>query len=96
MKAVKKPVLQSKPAVDVTQPSATTSEPVRPPETDNIILIDGIGPAFAERLRRAGIMTYRALAEASDEYLAQVTGATPQRVQREKWRNQARIFGHLP
>ena len=60
-----------------------------------MILIDGIGMLYTQRLQKAGITTYRALAEASDEYLAQVTRARVERIRREKWRAQARLFGNL-
>jgi predicted flap endonuclease-1-like 5' DNA nuclease len=62
---------------------------------DNVMLINGIGVVYTQRLQEAGIVTYKALAEASDEYLAQVTGATLERIRREEWRVQARLFGNI-
>jgi len=76
-----------------TAPAAQA--PVLSTRLDNLILIDGVGPAYVRRLQRAGFTTYRAVFEASDEHLAQVTGATVERVRREQWREQARLFGNL-
>lgn len=65
--------------------------PVTPEsQADNLLLIQGIGPYYAQRLKEIGIVTFLQLAEASDETLARVTGTFSDRIKREDWRGQAR------
>ena len=49
------------------------SEPPQPGK-DDLTLINGIGPVFAERLQDAGIASFRDLSEAGAERAADVTG----------------------
>ena len=70
---------------------STPAAPTTPaPQADNLLLIQGIGPYYAQRLKEIGIVTFLQLAEASDETLARVTGTFSDRVKREDWRGQAR------
>jgi predicted flap endonuclease-1-like 5' DNA nuclease len=57
---------------------------------DDLLLIVGIGPTYAVRLRELGITTFAALAKSSDEILVEVTGGNVERAIREDWRGQAR------
>ena len=57
--------------------------------SDDFMLIRGIGPIYAQRLREAGITTYASLASASDELLEELTDGNLERVIREDWRGQA-------
>ena len=68
--------------VEVVTPAAAVE--------DNLEVIEGIGPAYARRLRQLGITSFAALAEASDDVLLQVAGPFGERVHREDWRGQAR------
>jgi hypothetical protein len=60
---------------------------------DDLTLIQGIGPAVAERLHSAGIWRYAQLARQTPEGLAthftDMIGFTPARIQRQDWIGQA-------
>lgn len=50
----------------VSQPAAKT-------EPDDLTLINGVGPTFAQRLNEAGIYSFAALAAADPDYIREVT-----------------------
>ena len=58
---------------------------------DDLTVIKGIGPVFAERLNAAGIYSYTDLAQASPEAL-QAAVATNQKVASEVWIAQAKTL----
>ena len=45
-----------------------------PDAADNLEAITGIGPVYADRLRKAGIQTYAQLAELTPEHVQQIIG----------------------
>lgn len=48
----------------------------REESSDDLTAINGIGPATARRLKEAGIISYRQLAQISPEKLIEISGAT--------------------
>jgi large subunit ribosomal protein L21 len=78
---------------DVTPPAApldVRTFAAAPAGTDALIDIKGIGPVFVERLHAAGITTFAQLAAQTAETLATTTGASTERIRRERWIEQAR------
>ena len=66
-------------------------------EPDDLTRIQGIGPRFSEKLAAYGILTYAALAEASDEDLdGAIEPKNWQKVDYDSWRDQARVFADVP
>lgn len=66
-------------------------------EADELTLIQGIGPRFAEKLGLGGILTFAALADASDDDLNQIIAPEDwQKVDYISWRAQARTFAAVP
>ena len=62
-------------------------------EPDDLTVIQGIGPRFAEKLGAGGILTYAALANASEEDLNAAIQPEPwQKVDYETWQQQAALF----
>ncbi|SFL23711.1 Helix-hairpin-helix domain-containing protein [Halogranum rubrum] len=51
-------------------------------EPEDLTVIDGIGPKYAERLEAAGITTFRALREAAVEDVVEATGVSDERAER--------------
>lgn len=67
------------------------------PEVDDLTLIKGIGPRFAEKLNLSGILTFAALAGASDDLLdSAIEPQAWQKVDYDSWRDQARTFAEMP
>jgi len=63
--------------------------------SDDLTIINGIGPATARRLNEAGIVSFRQLALASPEKLAEISGAT--RWDPADWIEQAgKLSGNKP
>ena len=59
---------------------------------DDLLIIEGIGPVYAAKLRAAGITTFAQLAEADDARLAEIIQAPAWRkVNYADWREQARL-----
>jgi predicted flap endonuclease-1-like 5' DNA nuclease len=59
-------------------------------EPDDLTVIQGIGPRFAEKLGAGGILTYAALANASEEDLNAAIQPEPwQKVEYDRWQEQA-------
>ncbi|PKO23374.1 MAG: hypothetical protein CVU38_04285 [Chloroflexi bacterium HGW-Chloroflexi-1] len=88
MKALKAvPNLGARVEVPALAETATLPKARRP---DDLTVIKGIGPAYARKLRAVGILTFAALAEASDELLEELTAGNLERVVRDDWRGQAR------
>jgi predicted flap endonuclease-1-like 5' DNA nuclease len=80
-------------AAEMAALKPTTRRPVEAPTpaiSNDLTLIKGIGPVYAERLRVADIRTFAALAEAPDALLEEVTRGNLERVTRDDWRGQAR------
>jgi hypothetical protein len=67
---------------------------VVPPETDDLQIINGIGPAVEHRLHGVGIFTFDQLAALSPADIAasvaDLTGLTAERIIRQNWIGQAR------
>ena len=57
---------------------------------DDLTLINGIGPTFAERLQAAGITTFAGLASVTPEYLKAVTKAADWQADPVNWIAQAK------
>lgn len=57
-------------------------------EEDDLQVIQGIGPAYASRLKEAGIRTYKQLSELTADELQEITAVT--RWDPEQWINEAR------
>ncbi len=63
-------------------PETVQSRPQSPAARQPVMVSDvleeikGIGPVFANRLNEAGILTFRQLASASPDELAEITGVT--------------------
>jgi len=72
----------------------TSTAPERP--GDNLTRISGVGPVVAGRLAEAGIRTYRSVAEATPEELAEalagLPGCSADRIRSADWIGQARRF----
>ena len=86
---------------EVQEASSTkkSTESPKPPETDveepapnNLTRIKGIGPAYEQRLKEAGIVTFSQLAALSDEQVGELeeTMKFRGRITRDAWREQAR------
>ncbi|MCU0502942.1 MAG: DUF4332 domain-containing protein [Anaerolineae bacterium] len=59
---------------------------------DDLLIVEGIGPVYAAKLRAAGIATFDQLAEADDARLAEIIQAPAWRkVNYADWREQARL-----
>ncbi len=66
-------------------------------EPDDLTLIQGIGPKFAEKLVDGGVVTFAALAAASDDELNDIIQPQSwQKVDYDSWRAQARTFDEVP
>lgn len=71
--------------ISLTLPSEPEPPVFRSPDEvkkvahDDLTLIAGIGPVFADRLGAEGINTFRALAERSSDQIAEITGASATR-----------------
>ncbi len=67
---------------------------VAPPETDDLQIINGIGPAVEHRLHGVGIFTFAQLASLAPADIAasvaDLTGLTAERIIRQNWIGQAR------
>lgn len=79
------------------EPAAKAKEPVAEEsdsEPDDLTLIDGIGPAFAEDLQRIGIHRFSQLAEQDPDTLAETLNVrvTAERIRRDKWLEQAKAL----
>ena len=70
------------------KPAATA----RSLEPDDLTTISGIGPATEKKLNAAGIVSYRQIAELSDEAIERIETAIkwPGRIRRDHWIEQAR------
>lgn len=72
---------------------AATSRSVEPSETDNLKLINGIGPAVEHRLHGIGIYTFAQLAALSPADIAAaiagLSGLTAKRIAKQDWIGQA-------
>jgi large subunit ribosomal protein L21 len=71
-----------------------TSRAKEPPETDDLKLINGIGPAVERRLRGVGIYTFAQLAALSTADIAAsiagLSGLTTERIIKQDWIGQTR------
>lgn len=56
---------------------------------DDLIVINGIGPVFAQRLQNAGVRTFADLAATSSERLLEIVRASPGLADPDSWRAQA-------
>ena len=66
--------------------------PPAPAAHDDLERISGVGPTVAGRLAELGLVTYRQIAQLSDDDLARVAplvGYTPERIGEEGWRESA-------
>jgi predicted flap endonuclease-1-like 5' DNA nuclease len=62
---------------------------------DDLERIHGVGPYLARRLRDAGIMTWRQVAEWDDDdmtLMSRLIGSFPDRIRREDWPGSARAL----
>ncbi len=66
---------------------------VSPAERENLEMITGIGPTYADRLRAGGIETPRALAESSAEEVAELAEVSEKRTERWIHRAQTHLGG---
>lgn len=65
-------------------------------EPDDLTLIQGIGPRYADKLNAAGILTYAALANArKDDLQAAIQPEPWQKVDYNVWQDQARLYATL-
>ncbi len=58
-------------------------------EGDNLMLITGIGQVFSTKLKEQGITTFEELATMPLEEIAEKSGIAQERIEREKWQEQA-------
>jgi predicted flap endonuclease-1-like 5' DNA nuclease len=66
-------------------------------ESDDLTLIQGIGPRFSEKLYANGIRTFAVLAAASDDDLNEAIQPKKwQKVDYDSWRSQAQTFAEVP
>lgn len=92
----KAPVQETTPPVEtetqcVSKPADTADLETEP---DDFTRIKGVGPAYAKRLRNAGVTTFKGLAELSDDEVARIGSkmSFKGRIQRDEWREQARAI----
>jgi len=65
-------------------------------EPEDLTLIQGIGPRYAEKLNAAGILTFAALANAREDDLNAAIQPEPwQKVDYDLWQDQARLYATL-
>jgi len=80
--------------LSVSTPNAETSDssvPVADLPHDQLEIINGVGPAFAQRLQTAGVRTFAQLSELSPERLLEIIHPEPwQAVDPGSWIAQAR------
>jgi predicted flap endonuclease-1-like 5' DNA nuclease len=79
-----------------TDESATASEPSSPSDFavvgDDLTRIKGIGPRYAEKLRKSGITTFTQLAAVDNQLLAEILGPLAlRRAERDEWLAQASV-----
>lgn len=78
----------------MTRKQSYTSRPAKPPEADDLKLIDGIGPAVEKRLHRVGIFTFAQLSTLSPADIAAavmgIAGLSAERITKQDWILQAR------
>jgi predicted flap endonuclease-1-like 5' DNA nuclease len=74
--------------------SSSASMAVKPPNTDDLKLINGIGPGVESRLHGVGIYTFAQLAALSPADIAAsvsgLAGLTTERIIKQDWIGQAR------
>ena len=56
---------------------------------DDLTVLRGVGPAFAQRLQQAGIHRYAQIASTTPEALSEHCGAPAWRIRRDDWIGQA-------
>ncbi len=80
-------------ATDTTEvaPSGQSVEDQAADVADDLTVVKGIGPVFAERLNAAGIVSYADLAQASPQAL-EAAVATNQKIAAEDWIAQAKTL----
>lgn len=62
-------------------PSFRVVTPASPPQPDELLRVDGVGPVYAAKLTDAGITTLSALVEAGAERVAAIVELPASRVQ---------------
>lgn len=60
--------------------------------TDDLTVIDGIGPTFAQRLNEAGILTYGQLANLEPDQVVEITHVANWQADPADWIRQARAM----
>ena len=65
-----------------------------PPEPDDLTAVKGIGPVYANKLHATGVTTFRALAEANPQVLAEELGVAADMVSGWIGQAQARTTSH--
>jgi predicted flap endonuclease-1-like 5' DNA nuclease len=80
------------PAAWTAEAARLAGRPRKPQIGDDLARLEGIGPAYATRLRAAGIINFRQLAESDEDTLAAVIAAPAwRRVKYGDWIEQARL-----
>lgn len=68
-------------------------EPGKPlHDTDDLTMIGGIGPTFAQRLYEAGILTFSQLANLEPDQVVEITRVAKWQADPTEWIRQARSF----
>jgi NADH-quinone oxidoreductase subunit E len=77
--------------VNIPPEPPPTPRPIKAKSKDDLTEIDGIGPAYERALNGLGIFTFAQLAQQKADTLASQMSArvTAERIQREKWIEQA-------
>lgn len=77
---------------DPPKKATAKADPAEP--ADDLTVIDGIGPAFAEDLQRIGIQHFSQLAEQDPDSLAEALNVrvTAERIRRDQWIEQAKAL----
>jgi hypothetical protein len=81
-------------AAEAATVDSSMVEPVAPEtDSDNLQLINGIGPAYERRLKQAGIKTYADLASCAPEDLREIAGIKSRPLSApEEWITQAQTL----
>jgi predicted flap endonuclease-1-like 5' DNA nuclease len=91
--ALTEQVAQAPQKPETAAPSHAEAPQAAPTVSDDLTRLDGIGPAFADKLRASGVATFAALAASTPDALASIVQAADwRRPDYASWIDQARAL----